>query len=96
MALPYAMLIPMMPRAGHGLLTGVYSMSRGLGVVVGPLLAGAAIQGQRALDTPLGTVRYSALWLVAGLLLLASVPLLGEMTPRRRGLPFSPRGDRRV
>jgi MFS family permease len=96
MALPYAMLIPMMPRAGHGLLTGVYSMSRGLGVVVGPLLAGAAVQAQRALDTPLGTVRYSALWLVAGLLLLASVPLLGEMTPRRRGLPFSPRGDRRV
>ena len=31
MALPYAMLIPMMPRAGHGLLTGVYSMSRGRG-----------------------------------------------------------------
>ena len=31
MALPYAMLIPMMPRADHGLLTGVYSMSRGVG-----------------------------------------------------------------
>ena len=29
MALPYAMLIPMMPRADHGLLTGIYSMSRG-------------------------------------------------------------------
>jgi Na+/melibiose symporter-like transporter len=79
MALPYAMLIPMMPRAGHGLLTGVYSMSRGVGIVVGPLLAGAAIQAQGALGTPLGTVDYSALWLVAGLLLLASVPLLGEM-----------------
>jgi Na+/melibiose symporter-like transporter len=80
MALPYAMLIPMMPRAGHGLLTGVYSMSRGVGIVLGPLLAGAAIEGQRALGTPLGTVPYSALWLVAGLLLLASVPLLGRMT----------------
>ena len=31
MALPYAMLIPMMPRADHGLLTGIYSMSRGSG-----------------------------------------------------------------
>ena len=40
MALPYAMLIPMMPRAGHGLLTGIYSMSRGVGIVLGPLLAG--------------------------------------------------------
>ena len=76
MALPYAMLIPMMPRASHGLLTGVYSMSRGVGIVLGPLLAGAAIQAQRALGTPLGTVPYSALWLVAGVLLLASVPLL--------------------
>ena len=79
MALPYAMLIPMMPRAGHGLLTGVYSMSRGVGIVLGPLLAGAAIQAQRALGTPLGTVPYSALWLVAGSAPVASVPLLGSM-----------------
>lgn len=79
MALPYAMLIPMMPRAGHGLLTGLYSMSRGAGIVMGPLLAGAAIQAQRTLGTPLGTVPYSALWLVAGALLLASVPLVREM-----------------
>ncbi|MGD9571514.1 MAG: MFS transporter [Thermoleophilia bacterium] len=82
MALPYAMLIPMMPRAGHGLLTGVYSMSRGVGIIVGPLLAGAAIEAQRALGTPLGTVSYSALWLVAGLLLLASAPLLAGVRTR--------------
>ena len=57
MALPYARRrIPMMPRAGHGLLTGVYSMSRGVGIVLGPLLAAAAIEAQRALGTPLGTV----------------------------------------
>ncbi len=82
MALPYAMLIPMMPRAGHGLLTGVYSMSRGVGIILGPLLAGAAIEAQRALGTPLGAP-YSALWLVAGLLLLASVPLVTGIRPRR-------------
>jgi predicted MFS family arabinose efflux permease len=81
MALPYAMLIPMMPRADHGLLTGIYSMSRGVGIVLGPLLAGAAIEAQQALGTPLGTVEYSALWLVAGLLLLASVPLLAMCRP---------------
>ena len=81
MALPYAMLIPMMPRAGHGLLTGMYSMSRGTGIVLGPLLAGAAVQAQRALDTPLGTVPFSALWLVAGLLLVASVPFVERTRP---------------
>ncbi len=87
MALPYAMLIPMMPRAGHGLLTGVYSMSRGVGIVLGPLLAGAAIEVQRALGEPLGTVDYSALWLVAGLLLVASAPLVGEMRAPGEGTP---------
>jgi len=44
----------------------------------------AAIQAQQALGTPLGTVDYSALWLVAGLLLIASVPVLGGM-PGTRG-----------
>jgi Na+/melibiose symporter-like transporter len=83
MALPYAILIPMMPRAGHGLLTGVYSMSRGIGIIAGPLLAGVAIQVQEELGTPLGTADYSALWLVAGLLLIASVPLLGGMRGTR-------------
>ena len=87
MALPYAILIPMMPRAGHGLLTGVYSMSRGVGIVLGPLLAAAAIQAQNALGRPLGTVNYSALWLVAGLLLIASVPLLESMRKARGRFP---------
>ena len=89
MALPYAILIPMMPRADHGLLTGVYSMSRGVGIVLGPLLAAAAIQAQNALGTPLGTVEYSALWLVAGLLLVASVPLLGGMRRTDGRFPYS-------
>ena len=84
MALPYAMLIPMMPRAGHGLLTGLYSMSRGAGIVLGPLLAGVAIEVQRDLGTPLGTVPYSALWLVAGAMLLASVPLVTRIERRAR------------
>ncbi|HEV2075672.1 MAG TPA: MFS transporter, partial [Thermoleophilaceae bacterium] len=79
MALPYALLIPMMPDSEHGLLTGFYSMSRGLGVVLGPILAGVAIEISRALGAPFGTDGYSVMWLVAGALLVASVPLLGRM-----------------
>jgi len=46
------------------------------------------VQAQSELGTPLGTADYSALWLVAGVLLLASVPLLGEMRPEpTRGSP---------
>ncbi len=44
MSLPYALLIPMMPRGAHGAVTGLYSLSPGLGTALGPLLGGVAIQ----------------------------------------------------
>jgi MFS family permease len=43
MALPYAVLIPLMPKDEHGALTGFYSLSRGIGTWLGPLLGGVAI-----------------------------------------------------
>jgi MFS family permease len=44
MSLPYALLIPMMPAGAHGAVTGLYSLSRGLGISLGPLLGGVAIE----------------------------------------------------
>ncbi|HEV2820864.1 MAG TPA: MFS transporter, partial [Solirubrobacteraceae bacterium] len=79
MALPYALLIPMMPPSDHGLLSGFYSMSRGLGLAAGPLLAGVAIEILRAFGDPTGTQGYAAVWVVAGALLLASVPLVRRL-----------------
>ncbi|RKQ86170.1 MFS-type transporter involved in bile tolerance (Atg22 family) [Solirubrobacter pauli] len=43
MALPYAVLIPLMPDNERGALTGYYSVSRGMGIWLGPLLAGIAV-----------------------------------------------------
>jgi MFS family permease len=43
MSLPYSLLMPLMHDDEHGALTGLYSVSRGLGVMLGPLLAGLAI-----------------------------------------------------
>ena len=43
MTLPYALLIPLMGDDDHGLTTGLYSVSRGVGTALGPLLAGVAI-----------------------------------------------------
>jgi MFS family permease len=43
MTLAYAILMPLMPENEHGLLTGFYSVSRGLGIITGPVLAGLAI-----------------------------------------------------
>jgi MFS family permease len=44
MSLPYAVLIPMMPAGAHGSVTALYSLSRGLGISLGPLLGGVAIE----------------------------------------------------
>jgi MFS family permease len=74
MTLPYAMLIPLMPKRRHGALTGFYSLSRGIGVMLGPLLAGVAVS---ALRGPLShTQGYAAMWLVCSVSILASIPLV--------------------
>lgn len=71
---PYALLIPLMPSDRHGALTGFYSASRGIGVMLGPLLAGVAIT---LLSGPLASTQgYAATWGVCSAAILLSVPLL--------------------
>jgi len=77
MSLPYAVLQPLMPDERHGALTGFYSASRGVGVMLGPLLAGVAISALSGVFS--STQGYSAVWGVAGLAALASVPLIGRI-----------------
>lgn len=77
MTLSYAVLIPLMPRDLHGLLTGVYSTSRGLGVMLGPLLGGVAIE---TLKGAFGSTQgYAAVWIVTSVSLLLSIPVLRRM-----------------
>jgi MFS family permease len=81
MTLPYALLVPMMPEREHGALTGFFSLSRGLGLMLGPALAGVAIQLLRG---PLGdTEGYAAMWGVCAAAIFASIPLLVRL--RRLG-----------
>ena len=87
-----AMLIPMMPPSGHGAITGLYSMSRGVGVVLGPVLGGLVID---ALKGPLSSTQgYSAMWLVCSAAVALSIPLLaltkGGEDERRLGAPRAP------
>ena len=71
MALPYALLIPLMPEGEHGAVTGYYSFSRGLGAWLGPLLAGLAVT---ALDGVFdSTAGYQAVWGVCALAILLSL-----------------------
>jgi MFS family permease len=77
MTLPYALLIPLMPPGDHGLATGLYSVSRGIGTSLGPLLAGIAIT---ALDGVFaGTDGYQAMWGVCAVAILASLPFLARV-----------------
>jgi len=71
MTLPYAILQPLMPRGHHGALTGFYSLSRGVGAALGPLLAGLAIQLLHASFA--ATDGYAAMWLVCGGTILLSL-----------------------
>jgi MFS family permease len=75
MSLPYALLMPMMPRGAHGAVTGLYSLSRGVGTSLGPLLAGVAIQAAG------GDYRWT--WLVCGAAILVSVPVMAPLRDDR-------------
>lgn len=81
MTLPYALLVPMMPEREHGALTGFFSLSRGLGLTSGPLLAGIAIQVLRG---PLGdTQGYAAMWGVCAAAIFLSIPLVALLRRER-------------
>jgi MFS family permease len=73
LTLPYALLMPMMPKGNHGRITGLYSTSRGLGIMLGPLLAGAAISIGDDFFLAGG---YSGMWLVCAVSMLISLPFL--------------------
>jgi MFS family permease len=78
MTLAYALLIPLMPESEHGALTGFYSLSRGLGIVTGPILAGVLIWVTRS--GPFGSSHgFQAMWIVCAAGAVISLWFLGAM-----------------
>jgi MFS family permease len=78
MTLAYALLIPLMPEHEHGALTGFYSLSRGLGIVTGPILAGALIWVTR--HGPFAATHgFQAMWIVCAAGALTSLLCLRAM-----------------
>jgi MFS family permease len=72
MSLAYALLMPLMPKDEHGALTGFYSLSRGIGIVVGPILAGVLISLTH--NGPFkGTSGFQAMWIVCAAAALLSI-----------------------
>jgi MFS family permease len=77
MIVPFAALMRLMPDHDHGAISGVFTLSRGLGTLLGPVLAGAAIL---LLQSPLqSTHGYAAMWFVIGAATLCSWPMLTRL-----------------
>jgi MFS family permease len=83
MTLPYALLIELLPRRrAHGAGAGLFQLSRGIGIILGPLLAGVATELSSDVDGPFSyasTSGYSAIFGVSALFLLASLPFMQQL-----------------
>lgn len=78
MTMAYAVLMPLMPEDEHGALTGFYSLSRGVGIVLGPIVAGGLIWITRhgAFKTTNG---FQAMWIVCAAATFGSLIFLRAM-----------------
>jgi MFS family permease len=72
MTMAYAILMPLMPEGEHGALTGFYSLSRGVGITLGPILAGVLIWLTRS-GPFTGTQGFQAMWIVCAGAALTSI-----------------------
>ena len=81
MTLPYAVLMSLLPESDHGAGAALFGISRGLGLLAGPVLAGLAIS---LLDGPFASTNgYAALFLVVSASVLATLPLVRRIQPPR-------------
>jgi MFS family permease len=81
LTLPQALLFTVTPSGTAGAAAGLLDFSRGIGVVLGPIVVGAAIQ---ALRHPLGATHgYAAMWPVIGVPVLLSLLFLRMLGAQR-------------
>jgi MFS family permease len=81
MTLPQALLFTVAPAGSAGGAAGLLDFSRGVGLVLGPVVVGVVIQAFRQ---PLGSTHgYAAMWPVIGVPVLLTFLLLRMLEPRR-------------
>ena len=77
MTLPFALLMQLLPPRDHGAGAALFGVSRGLGLLLGPAVAGAAIT---LLDGVFDDTRgYGAIFVVASACVLATLPMLPRL-----------------
>ena len=92
MTLAWGLLFKLMPPAERGAISGLATTTKGIGLLTGPLLAGAAID---LLSPYLDETRgYQALWPILGVPVLLAIPLVVRLSAAERnagaGQPESP------
>jgi MFS family permease len=82
MTLAWGLLFKLMPQQHRGAISGLATTTKGVGLLIGPLVAGAAIDILRPHLT--STDGYQVLWPICGLPILAAVPLVARLIPVER------------
>lgn len=80
MTLAWGLLFKLMPPADRGAIAGLATTTKGIGLIIGPLLAGAAID----ITGPFleQTDGYAVLWPILGVPILAVIPLVWSLVRR--------------
>ena len=77
MTLAWGLLFKLMPANDRGAIAGLATTTKGIGLIIGPLVAGACID---LLRRTLGeTAGYQALWPILGIPILLVVPLVWSL-----------------
>jgi MFS family permease len=84
MTLAWGLLFKLMPPSDRGAITGLATTTKGLGLVVGPLLAGAAIDLARHAFPE--THGYQVVWPILGLPILLVTPLVAQLMRHERAV----------
>ena len=77
MTLAWALLFKLMPADDRGAISGLATTTKGIGLVIGPLLAGAAIELLRTLFPE--TDGYQAMWPILGVPILIVMPFVWSL-----------------
>ncbi len=84
MTLAWGLLFKLMPPGDRGAISGLATTTKGLGLLIGPLVAGAAIEILRG---PLSeTQGYQAVWPVLGIPVLAVLPFVAMLVRAEAGV----------
>jgi hypothetical protein len=87
MTLAWGLLFKVMPQQDRGAITGLAITTKGIGLIAGPLVVGAAIDISRPFLE--ATSGYQAVWPTCAIPILAAIPLTALLADAERRLSKS-------